>query len=153
MLARKCSESYTWRGKSERTKRFKSTVNRERIVIKMDYNKLKLLFIVLASELIAAQNLNKFSYGELGWEMFYTSCSFNRTKLMTPKLEVKPLTRTTESRSRPACKSFHFNFFYGWKNFFQVLWLKDVEIQKRTKKLTVLGSINVMHFSHRKNDL
>lgn len=32
---------------------------------KMDYNKIKLLFIVLASELIASQTLNNLNYGEL----------------------------------------------------------------------------------------
>lgn len=32
----------------------------------MDYYKLKLLFIVLTSKLIAAQNLKNLSYGELG---------------------------------------------------------------------------------------
>lgn len=37
----------------------------------MDYNKLKLVFILLASKLIAAQDLNKFSYGELDLEMFF----------------------------------------------------------------------------------
>lgn len=44
----------------------------------MEYNKFKLVFIVLASKLIAAQNLNKFSYGELDLEMFW---SFNCTTL------------------------------------------------------------------------
>lgn len=37
----------------------------------MDYYKLKLLFIVMASKLIAAQNLNNLSYGELGCDDFF----------------------------------------------------------------------------------
>lgn len=49
--------------KKQNKNKIESTVKRR--IIKMDYNKLKLVFIVLASKLIAAQNLNKFSYGEL----------------------------------------------------------------------------------------
>lgn len=37
----------------------------------MEYNKIKLLFIVLTYKLVAAQNLNNLSYGELGLEEYF----------------------------------------------------------------------------------
>lgn len=47
-----------------------SEVRDEKIkkITRMDYSRVKLLLVLLAADLIVAENLNKLSYGELGWD-------------------------------------------------------------------------------------
>jgi hypothetical protein len=54
----------------------------------MDYYKFKLLFIVLTSKLIAAQNLNNLTYGELSRDDDFSLCLFECMKLMTLNMKL-----------------------------------------------------------------